>query len=457
MTNMLQNAAIGTPTAPPTSQTNGNQGIIDCLQAAIAGDYTMVAPGNDELSQLVNTLVERLRRSTLDDLDRSVELSIGTNETAIASAQLLSGLRLVDEKAQSIAAAAEQMGASVLHIHKYGSDIAAKTRETLEVTRLGSEAVHESMQRMDDISSSVSDSVGKVESLIAFSKRIVTISENIKSIAFQTNLLSLNASVEAARAGDAGKGFAVVANEVRNLASSTSAATRQIEDLVVQLQDEMDSIAQSMERSASAVSAGQESIGAAGRQMQSISEKIEQVDANAAQISSALQEQGQASSMVANGITDIATNTARCVSDIEHIVGAMDAFEKSVSEQIAKLAELEVPGKVLRLAQSDHVIWKKRLANMVVGREGLNPSELANHNTCRLGKWYNQVTDPSYKNNPAFRALEHPHRLVHDHGIRAVRLFNDGDTEAALAEIRKVEEASKEVLNILRYLAEQSG
>ncbi len=454
---MLQNAAIDTPTASPTPQANGNQAIIDCLQAAIAGDYTVVAPGDDELSQLVNTLIERLRQSTLDDLDRSVKLSIGTNETAIASAQLLSGLRLVDEKAQSIAASAEQMGASVLHIHKYGSDIATKTRETLEVTRLGSEAVHESMQRMDDISSSVNDSVGKVESLIAFSKRIVAISENIKSIAFQTNLLSLNASVEAARAGDAGKGFAVVANEVRNLASSTSAATKQIEDLVVQLQDEMDSIAQSMDRSANAVAAGQESIRAAGAQMDSVSEKIEQVDANATQISAALEEQGQASSMVANGITDIATNTARCVSDIEHIVSAMDAFEQSVSEQIGKLAELEVPGKVLRLAQSDHVIWKKRLANMVVGREGLDPSELANHNTCRLGKWYNQVTDPACKNNPAFRALEHPHRLVHDHGIRAVRLFNDGNTEAALAEIRQVEEASKEVLNILRYLAEQSS
>ncbi len=454
---MLQNNAIETLDASSVSTVqHSNQALIDCLQAAIDGDYTVVAPGNDELSHLVNVLIERLKYSTLDDLDRSVKLSIGTNEAAISSAQLMSGLKLVDEKAQSIAAAAEEMGASVLHIHKYGSDIARETHETRDVTQLGTAAVHESMMKMEDISSSVNDTVAKVESLISFSKRIVSISENIKSIAFQTNLLSLNASVEAARAGDAGKGFAVVANEVRNLASSTSAATKQIEELVVQLQDEMDSIAQSMERSANAVAAGQESIKAAGTQMDSISQKIELVDSNAAQISAALEEQGQASAMVATGITDIATNTARCVADIEHIVDAMDAFEQSVSEQITKLAEIEVPGKVLRLAQSDHVIWKKRLANMVVGREGLNPSELANHNTCRLGKWYNQVTDPACKNNTAFRALEHPHRLVHDHGIRAVRLFNEGDTEAALAEIKRVEAASKEVLSILRYLAEQS-
>jgi methyl-accepting chemotaxis protein len=212
-----------------------------------------------------------------------------------------------------------------------------------------------------------------------------------------------------------------------------------------------------MERSANAVAMGQDSIKAAGLQMDSISQKIELVDSNAEQISAALEEQGQASAMVATGITDIATNTARCVADIEHIVDAMDSFEQSVSEQITKLADVEVPGKVLRLAQSDHVIWKKRLANMVVGREGLDPSELANHNSCRLGKWYNQVTDPACKNNAAFRALEHPHRLVHDHGIRAVRLFNEGNTEAALSEIARVEEASKEVLNILKYLAEKSG
>jgi len=455
---MLQNSVIDpNPVAPAAPQATGQQAIIDCLQAAINGDYTVSAPGDDTLSQLVNTLVGRLRDSSLDDLDRSVKLSIGTNEAAISSAQLLSGLKLVDDKAQSIAAAAEQMGASIQHVHQYGADIARETRETREVTALGADAVHESMKKMDDISSSVNDTVAKVESLVSFSKRIVTISEHIKSIAFQTNLLSLNASVEAARAGDAGKGFAVVANEVRNLASSTSAATKQIEELVVQLQEEMDSIAQSMERSASAVAKGQESIHAAGVQMDSISQKIEAVDANAGRISGALEEQGQAASMVANGITDIAANTARCVADIERIVDAMDAFERSVSEQLAKLAEIEVPGKVLRLAQSDHVIWKKRLANMVVGREGLDPSELANHNTCRLGKWYNQVTDPACKNNPAFRALEHPHRLVHDHGIRAVRLFNEGNTEAALAEIQQVEAASKEVLNILRYLAENAG
>ncbi len=454
---MLQNNAIETldPKAVSTSH-DSHQALIDTLEAAIGGDYTVVAPGNDDISRLVNTLIEGLKSSVLDDLDRSVKLSIGTNEAAISSAQLMSGLRLVDEKAQSIAAAAEEMGASVLHIHKYGSDIARETHETRDVTQLGTAAVHESMVKMEDISSSVNDTVAKVESLIAFSKRIVSISENIKSIAFQTNLLSLNASVEAARAGDAGKGFAVVANEVRNLATSTSNATKQIEELVVQLQDEMDSIAQSMERSANAVAAGQESIKAAGTQMDSISEKIERVDANAAQISAALEEQGQASSMVATGITDIATNTARCVADIEQIVDAMDTFEQSVSEQISKLADIDVPGKVLRLAQSDHVIWKKRLANMIVGREGLNPSELANHNTCRLGKWYNRVSDPACKNNSAFRALEHPHRMVHDHGIRAVRLFNEGNTEAALAEITHVEAASKEVLKILQYLAEQS-
>lgn len=454
---MLQNNALDTVSRSSVSTSNDpTQALIDCLQAAINGDYTVVAPGEDDVSRLVNTLIERLKQSTIDDLDRSVKLSIGTNETAISSAQLMSGLRLVDEKAQSIAAAAEQMGASVLHIHKYGSDIARETHETRDVTQLGSAAVHESMTKMEDIAVSVNDTVAKVESLISFSKRIVGISENIKSIAFQTNLLSLNASVEAARAGDAGKGFAVVANEVRNLAASTSDATKQIEELVVQLQDEMDSIGQSMERSASAVSTGQASIKTAETQMESISQKIERVDSNASQISAALEEQGQASAMVASGITDIATNTARCVADIEHIVTAMDAFEQSVGEQIAKLSELEVPGKVLRLAQSDHVIWKKRLANMIVGREGLNPSELANHNSCRLGKWYNQVNDPAYKNNAAFRALEHPHRLVHDHGIRAVRLFNDGDTEAALAEIGRVEAASKEVLNILRHLAAQS-
>ena len=126
--------------------------------------------------------------------------------------------------------------------------------------------------------------------------------------------------------------------------------------------------------------------------------------------------------------------------------------QHGLGKQIGKLAELNVPDKVIKLAQSDHVLWKKRLANMIIGREGLKPEELSDHHTCRLGKWYDTVQDPKYKNNPVFQQLVDPHKLVHQHGIQSVRYFNDGKFDEALAEISKVETASKDVLSMLAEL-----
>jgi methyl-accepting chemotaxis protein len=86
---------------------------------------------------------------------------------------------------------------------------------------------------------------------------------------------------------------------------------------------------------------------------------------------------------------------------------------------------------------------------MIAGREGLNAEELADHNSCRLGKWYNLVNDPTYLNHPKFKALLKPHELVHKHGIEAVQLYNSNNLDGALKEIDKVEAASSDVLRLL--------
>jgi methyl-accepting chemotaxis protein len=130
----------------------------------------------------------------------------------------------------------------------------------------------------------------------------------------------------------------------------------------------------------------------------------------------------------------------------------MDTALVSVTGQLAILADCNIPNKIIKLAQSDHVIWKKRLANMIIGKEGLKPGELADHHNCRLGKWYYSVTDTTLKARPDFSRLENPHALVHRHGIEAVKLYNAGDVEGALREIAAVEAASIDVLKFLRNL-----
>lgn len=428
--------------------------LLRCLKGLIAGDYTLTVTESGDLAEALRALVEKLKTSTMEEMSRVVKLSVQANETAIFSAQMLSNLKKVDQQAQTIAAAAEEMVATVQSISNFGSNISSQAQDAETAVTAGAQASSKAVETMNHITASVKDTMQKVTTLAQFSDRIGKISSDIKKIADQTNLLALNATIEAARAGEAGKGFAVVAGEVKSLATQTKGSTDEINIIIRQLQEEVQSVLHSMEGSSKAVTEGQEAINEVGRQMEQIHHRIDEVTRNTANIAGTLTEQGQASQEVAKGIATIAASSSESVQGIERIVDAMNAVEKLISAQIAKLAELTVPDKVIKLAQSDHVLWKKRLANMIIGREGLKAEELADHHTCRLGRWYDTVEDPKYRNNPVFQKLVEPHKRVHQHGIQSVRCFNDGRLDEALREIEQVEAASRDVL---RMLAELEG
>lgn len=423
-----------------------------CLQALIDNQLVDLPSGDDEISVLLRQLAKKMQGHVMGEMSRCVSLSVEANETAIFSAQMLSNLRSVDNQTQSIAAAAEEMVATVKEIERYGGQISEQAQEAYSATQSGSEAVRRASDNMGNINDAVTQSVEQVNILAEFTGKIGGIADDIKKIAEQTNLLALNATIEAARAGDAGKGFAVVANEVKSLANETAKSTNEISDIIHNLQSQMGRALEYMEASSEAVDIGREAMNDVNASMGEIDSKINVVSDNIANISNTLSEQNAASSEVASGISIIASNSAKSVEGIEHIVGSMDQVEKLMSAQITALADYEVPDKVVMLAQSDHVLWKKRLANMVAGREGLNASELADHHSCRLGKWYDRVKESVYLDNPAFAELAEPHERVHKHGIKAVELFNNRQQDRAVEEITLVEEASKDVLRLLKDL-----
>ncbi len=431
---------------------NDHADIKHYLQDLIDNKLENLPTGDDEISILIRQLAQKMQSHVMEEMSRCVSLSIEANETAIFSAQMLSNLREVDTQTQGIAAAAEEMVATVKEIERYGMSIADQAQEAHKATQSGSSAVQHASENMGNITQAVSRSVKQVNVLAEFTEKIGGIADDIKKIAEQTNLLALNATIEAARAGEAGKGFAVVAGEVKSLAHETAKSTEEISDIIVNLQNEMKNALEYMGNSTEAVQVGQDAMTQVGERMNEINEKINVVTENTSQISSTLQEQNHASNEVAQGITTIAASSSQSVQGIEHIVDSMDEVEKLISGQIGSLAEYEVPHKVVKLAQSDHVLWKKRLANMIAGREGLKPNELADHHSCRLGKWYDKVDDPAYLKNPAFKELRGPHELVHKHGIQAVELYNKKQTREAMEEIAKVEEASKDVLRLLAEL-----
>jgi methyl-accepting chemotaxis protein len=432
---------------------NASDDVLACLQAALEDDFTREPSGTDAISRAVAALIRHLRTRTVAELDDIVTVSVGVNETASMSAHLLYDLRGVDEEAQGIAAAAEEMAASVDEVAQHGQEIqrnAQKAGASCSVSETVLVQTSGSMQAITGALRETSDRIGAIQELGA---NISDIAANIKRIAAQTNMLAINAAVEAARAGEAGKGFAVVAAEVKALSDRTANATVEIGTIVGKLDSGLRAMVSAMDASRSSASQGSTALDELRVTLSSATEAMAEVLSNANNISGVLEQQREAAQSVADGIGNVAMNAAKATDQLERIVGSMDQAQSGLNSRLKLLSESEIPGKVIKLAQSDHVIWKRRLANMIVGREGLKSNELADHHSCRLGKWYDGCRHGTLGQQPDFVAIDEPHEKVHRCGIDAVRRYNSGDIAGALRELECVEIASQQVLGGLRRLA----
>jgi len=397
--------------------------------------------------------VQAARHFSETMIDGTVGLSVSVNEAAISNAEMMKSLRDVNHQAQTVAAGVDQMVSSIQAINQSTQQAADISRHTASTASDGERVVSDAVAKMEQIAQVVTQSADQAEALAAASAQISDIVETIEDIASQTNLLALNATIEAARAGEAGKGFAVVANEVKNLSSQTSNATEEIRGRIESVTSEMKAIVDAMQNARSAVEAGTGVMQQVSEQMGEIGTRVQELDQRTDEISNILNEQTQASTEVAEGVATIAQAATTNVDKTVNAAGTMRDVETMIGNQMQSLMAHDIPHKIVKIAKSDHVIWKKRLADMMVGLETLDPDELADHTSCRLGKWYYSPDAASYQGHPAYKRLEEPHRLVHKHGIEAARLFRAGSGEAAMREIAEVAEASKQVIACLDELA----
>jgi len=385
-------------------------------------------------------------------LDQNVSISMAVNEVAVENAHMLTSLQKVNNQAQSIAAAVEEMAVGISTISENSGQVTQNAENAQAETQKGKSIVEKTSENMHRVSGAVAEASTQVQSLEAKSAEIVDMVQTIDTIASQTNLLALNATIEAARAGEAGKGFAVVASEVKALANQTAKATVDIRQVIEALTGEINKIVHSMDEGAKAVAEGEESMNSAVASMDSISVAITVTTERMAEISGILTEQKSVATEVSHNVNSIASGTTKNVEALNNSIDATDSVVGLIGTQIGALSEFDVPNKSIRIAKSDHIVWKKRLANMVVGREALRPDELSSHLSCRLGKWYYGDLAEQYAHLKSFQELEIPHKIVHDCGISAVEKFNAGDLEGSLELLAKVDEASEDVIRLLDEL-----
>ena len=297
------------------------------------GDLTLRGRvSNDALGNVVDSVnymldnfakvLERVRKAAID-------VQSSANEILIASEQMSTGAIQQDQEITNTSSAVEQLTVSMKQVSNNAEASAEAARRALDAAEQGNRSVRDTLEGMQRIRSSVQATAKRIKSLGDRSLEISEIVNVINDITEQTNLLALNAAIEAARAGEAGRGFAVVADEVRKLAEHSRAATKDIAALIKAIQAETNDAVIVMEEGTREVEIGAKLADQAGRALDAISSVVRQSAELVQEISLASKQQVRGTEGVANAMQIIsnitrqtsqgARQTSRTVEQLVHM------------------------------------------------------------------------------------------------------------------------------------------